>query len=117
MKDRIKYLYGVARVDPPRQELINLTESMSDYGFERYGGLDQELIDLIQSMRNCFKEAEGHFERSRWNRLVEIYYYLRYGLVGDAWIKINDLRDDLRWRIPANVYHTLEDLCEDQTRG
>jgi hypothetical protein len=44
---------------------------------------------------------------------VEIYYYLRYGLVGHAWIKINNLRDDLRWRIPGDVYHTLKDICKD----
>lgn len=84
-----------------------------EYGIVRTDAPDPQLIDLIESMGRCVKETEGHFEYSRWSRLVEIYYYLRYGLVGHAWIKINDLRDDLRWRIPADVYHSLKDICKD----
>jgi hypothetical protein len=87
----MEYKNEIIRLDPPNQELIN----------------------LIESMGKCVRETEGHFKYSRWNRLVEIYYYLRYGLVGYAWIKINDLRDDLRWRIPSNVYNTLKDICKD----
>ena len=82
------------------------------YGIVRTDAPDQQLICLIESMGKCVRETEGHFSYSRWNRLVEIYYYLRYGLYGDAWIKINDLRDDLRWRIPKDVYHTLKDICK-----
>jgi hypothetical protein len=87
----MEYKNEIIRLDPPNQELIN----------------------LIESMGKCVRETEGHFKYSRWNRLVEIYYYLRYGLVGYAWIKINDLRDDLRWRIPSNVYNTPKDICKD----
>lgn len=87
----MEYKNEIIKLDPPNQELIN----------------------LIESMGKCVRETEGHFKYSRWNRLVEIYYYLRYGLVGYAWIKINDLRDDLRWRIPSNVYNTLKDICKD----
>lgn len=83
--------YGIIKTDPP----------------------DQQLINLIESMGKCVRETECHFPFKRWNRLVEIYYYLRYGLVGHAWIKINDLRDDLRWKIPEDVYHTLQYICKD----
>jgi hypothetical protein len=74
---------------------------------------DQQLISLVESMSKCLRETEGHFSHKRWLRLCEIYYYLRYGLYGQAWIKINDLRDDLRWKIPADVYHTLKDICKE----
>jgi len=74
---------------------------------------DQELINLIESMGRCVRETEGHFPQKRWYRLGEIYYYLRYGMYGNAWKAINNLRDDLRWRIPSDVYHTLKDICKD----
>jgi len=84
-----------------------------EYGIIKTNIPDQQLINLIESMAKCIRDTECHFKYSRWNRLVEIYYYLRYGLLGLAWIKINDLRDDLRWRIPSDVYHTLKDICKD----
>ena len=84
-----------------------------EYGIIRTDAPDYQLINLIESMAKCVKETEGNFKYSRWNRLVEIYYFLRYGLIGHAWIKINDLRDDLRWKIPSDVYNTLKDLCKD----
>ena len=84
-----------------------------EYGIAKTDIPDQELINLIESMGKCVRETECHFPFKRWNRLVEIYYYLRYGLVGHAWIKINYLRDDLRWRIPGDVYHSLKDICKD----
>lgn len=87
----MEYQYGILRIDAPNQQLIN----------------------LIESMGKCMRETQFQFEKKRWFRLCEIYYYLRYGLVGDAWIKINDLRDDLRWKIPEDVYHTLKDLCKE----
>jgi hypothetical protein len=59
------------------------------------------------------RETEGHFPHKRWFRICEIYYCLRYGLLGQAWIKINDLRNDLRWKIPADVYNTLKEICKD----
>ena len=83
------------------------------YGIVKTNSPDQDLITLIESMGKCLKETEGHFSYKRWFRLCEIYYYLRYGLVGMAWIKINDLRDDLRWRIPGDVYKTLKEVCKD----
>lgn len=84
------------------------------YGIIRSKNIpDQQLINLIESMSKCLRETEGHFPHKRWLRLCEIYYYLRYGLYGNAWIKINDLRDDLRWKIPAYVYHTLKDTCKE----
>jgi hypothetical protein len=85
----------------------------TEYGIVKTDAPDQQLINLIESMSKCVRETECHFPYKRWNRLVEIYYHLRYGLVGMAWIKINDLRDDLRWRIPSYVYHTLKDICKD----
>lgn len=84
-----------------------------EYGIVRTDAPNQQLINLIESMGKCMRETEGHFPEKRWWRLCEIYYYLRYGLYGHAWIKINDLRDDLRWRIPEYVYHTLKDICKD----
>lgn len=84
-----------------------------EYGIVRVDTPNQQLISLIESMGRCVQETECHFKHARWNRLVEIYYYLRYGLVGHAWIKINDLRDDLRLKIPSDVYHTLKDVCKD----
>jgi hypothetical protein len=84
-----------------------------EYGIVKVDAPDQQLINLIESMGKCIRENECHFPVKRWNRLVEIYYYLRHGLVGNAWIKINNLRDDLRWRIPSDVYHTLKDICKD----
>jgi len=83
------------------------------YGTVRIEAPNQQLINLIESMGKCMRETECHFPQKRWFRICEIYYYLRYGLLGHAWIKINDLRDDLRWRIPADVYHTLKDICKD----
>ena len=83
-----------------------------EYGIVKTDAPNQQLINLIESMAKCVRETECHFPFKRWNRLVEIYYYLRYGLVGHAWIKINDLRDDLRWRIPSDVYHILKDICK-----
>lgn len=85
----------------------------TQYGIIKIEAPSQELINLIESMRECMKETEGHFPHKRWFRICEIYYYLRYGLLGHAWIKINDLRDDLRWKIPANVYNTLKEICKD----
>jgi hypothetical protein len=82
------------------------------YGIIRTDAPDQQLINLIESMGKCVRETECHFPFKRWNRLVEIYYFLRYGLYGHAWIKINDLRDDLRWRVPKDVYNTLKDICK-----
>ena len=84
-----------------------------EYGIIRTDAPEHQLINLIESMGRCVRETECHFKYSRWNRVVEIYYYLRYGLLGLAWIKINDLRDDLRWKIPSDVYHTLKDICKD----
>jgi hypothetical protein len=83
------------------------------YGILRTNIPDQQLINLIESMGKCMRETECHFSHKRWFRICEIYYFLRYGLYGHAWIKINDLRDDLRWRIPSDVYHTLKDICKD----
>lgn len=83
------------------------------YGVIKTESPDQDLIALIESMAKCMRETEGHFSQKRWFRICEIYYYLRYGLLGHAWIKINDLRDDLRWKIPSDVYHTLKDVCKD----
>lgn len=83
------------------------------YGIIRTNAPDQQLINLIESMGKCVRETECHFSFKRWNRLVEIYYFLRYGLYGHAWIKINDLRDDLRWKIPSDVYNTLKNICKD----
>lgn len=83
------------------------------YGILSIEAPDQQLINLIESMGKCMRETECHFSQKRWFRICEIYYYLRYGLYGHAWIKINDLRDDLRWKIPADVYHTLKDICKE----
>ena len=90
-----------------------IANTRMEYGIIRTDSPDQTLINLIESMGKCVRESEGHFKYSRWNRLVEIYYFLRQGLLGQAWIKINDLRDDLRWRIPGDVYHTLEQVCKE----
>lgn len=83
------------------------------YGILSIEAPDQQLINLIESMGKCMRETECHFSQKRWFRICEIYYYLRYGLYGHAWIKINDLRDDLRWKIPADVYNTLKDICKE----
>jgi hypothetical protein len=82
-------------------------------GFPRTQAPDQKLINLIESMGKCLRETEGLFSQKRWFRLAEVYYCLRYGLYGNAWIAINNLRDDLRWKIPADVYHSLKDICKD----
>lgn len=82
-------------------------------GYPRTDAPNQELINLIESMGKCVRETEGLFSQKRWFRLGEIYYYLRYGLYGNAWIAINNLRDDLRWKIPSDVYHSLKDICKD----
>ena len=91
MKNNIQFQYGIARID----------------------ATDERLAPLIKSMLKCIRKTENQFKRSRWNLLAEIYYFLTYGLVGHAWIKINNLRDDLRWKVPGDVYNTLKDLCED----
>jgi hypothetical protein len=91
---------------------MNNKDIRMEYGVIKTDAPDQQLITLIESMGRCVRETECHFKYSRWNRLVEIYYYLRYGLYGYAWIKINDLRDDLRWRIPGDVYHSLKEICK-----
>ena len=85
----------------------------TEHGIVKTDAPDHQLVNLIESMGRCVRQTEFDFSFKRWNRLVEIYYYLRYGLLGHAWIKINDLRDDLRWRIPADVYHSLKDICKD----
>jgi hypothetical protein len=84
-----------------------------EYGIIKTKAPDQDLISLIESMSKCVRDTQYYFPEDRWFRLCEIYYYLRYGLIGHAWIKINDLRDDLRWRIPSDVYHTLKSLCKE----
>jgi hypothetical protein len=85
----------------------------TEYGIIKTDAPDQQLIGLIESMGKCVRETECHFPQKRWFRICEIYYFLRYGLVGHASIKINDLRDDLRWRIPGDVYYSLKELCKD----
>jgi hypothetical protein len=91
MNKNIRMKYGIVRIDSP----------------------DQQLITLIECMGSCVRARDYSISEKRWDRLWEIYYYLRYGLYGNAWIKINDLRDDLRWKIPSYVYHTLKDICKD----
>jgi hypothetical protein len=93
----IRMEYGIIKVDPPDQEFQeNYTKMM-----------------LIESMGECVRATQHLFPEKRWFRLCEIFYYLKDGLYGNAWIKINDLRDDLRWKVPGNVYHTLKDICKD----
>jgi hypothetical protein len=86
---------------------------ITKYGQPRIQCPDQQLINLIESMGKAMRDNEHNFTHKRWMRLCEIYYALRYGLYGYAWQKINDLRDDLRWKIPLDVYETLKDICKD----
>jgi len=86
---------------------------INQYGYPRITAPDQQLITLIESMGRAVRDNEHNFPQKRWFRLCEIYYSLRYGLYGYAWQKINDLRDDLRWKIPSDVYHALKDICKD----
>lgn len=82
--------------------------------YKRYGEIrttfpDQELINSLKSrllQEEKREKGEGNF-KSLW----EIYYYLFYGLYSAAWKAINNLKEEDRWLIPADVYHGLEAVC------
>lgn len=72
--------------------------------------------DIVSSMFNRIKHEEsvegyeGKTKEDRYRSLWEIYYYLSYGHYTRAWKKINGLSDEIRWKIPGDVYHFLEKL-------
>jgi hypothetical protein len=63
---------------------------------------------LAESMKNRIISEGGCIEKFK--SLWEIYYYLFYGLNRRAWEKINQLNEENRWKIPADVYHALEKI-------
>ncbi len=85
---------------------------------EKYGEIfvDKPNQELIKEMRETAdKELENGLERKEADHLYEIYYYLRTGHYSGAWRKINSMKENVRMKVPANVYNELKEVCKNMT--
>jgi hypothetical protein len=75
---------------------------------------DQPPVKMIRMMREvCDKELENGLEREKCNNLYEVYYYLKTGSLSGAWRKINNLEEELRFKIPGSIYDSLKETCKE----
>lgn len=72
---------------------------------------NQDHIKLMKEV--CDSELENGLEREECNNLYEVYYYLKTGSLSGAWRKINNLKDELRYKIPRSVYDELKETCKE----
>jgi hypothetical protein len=76
--------------------------------------VDKPNQELIKEMRKVADaELENGMERKEVNHLYEVYYYLRTGSYSGAWRKINKMKDNVRMKVPQNVYNELKEVCKE----